>query len=283
MHLYRTTPKYMTVIDGGLLERPVPRVWDVFNVEAGYDNAIHEELQARGIIGNFDELDFTPQRDDEGAPDDYDDVDAAKDALNAGYTLVKVPDAVGSKYWRLYVLDPWKPHGSPNGWFYAMKTKSAARKVTPAARPDLDLINRHRRELGQARLDPVASGWTDDDIRDEARRIRTLANPKRKKKSKRKARESTMLKEDREALVLGLLMRYRDHTLREGRIATGLAGGDLVKESGLSSAQVTNALRALERKGLARKGQLGFITHPGPRGRGSVKTKVRFWKAKVAA
>ncbi len=283
LHLYRTTPKYMTVSDGDLLERPVPRVWDIFNFNADYNNAVHEELQARGIIGNFDELDFTPQRDDEGAPDDYDDIDAAKDALNAGYTLVKVPDAIGSKYWRLYVLDPWKPHGSPHGWFHAMKTKGTARKVTAAARPDLELINRHRRELGQTPLDPASSGWTTADIQDEAKRIRTLPNPKRKSKKARHKTGPTMLKADREALVLGLLIKYGERKLRGGHIGPGLITQDLVKQSGLSTSQVTNTLRSLERQGLVRKGTIGIIDHPGPRGGGRVSTKVRFWKVKAAA
>lgn len=41
----------------------------------------------------------------------------------------------------------------------------------------LDAINRHRARMGMRPLDPVAGGWTDQDIRDEAERIALLSNP----------------------------------------------------------------------------------------------------------
>ena len=47
-------------------------------------------------------------------------------------------------------------------------------------RPDvaraLDTINRHRRAIGQAPLDPAAAGWDADDILAEADTIRRLHN-----------------------------------------------------------------------------------------------------------
>lgn len=47
-------------------------------------------------------------------------------------------------------------------------------------RPDygqaLDAIARHRRQIGVAPLDPVAAGWSEQDVIDEAERIRRLPN-----------------------------------------------------------------------------------------------------------
>ena len=41
----------------------------------------------------------------------------------------------------------------------------------------LQAINRHRARLGQRPLAPVAAGWTDQDVLDEAERIARLSNP----------------------------------------------------------------------------------------------------------
>jgi hypothetical protein len=40
--------------------------------------------------------------------------------------------------------------------------------------PDLAFINAHRRKLGMRPLDPWSTGWTSDDVRQEAERIRQL-------------------------------------------------------------------------------------------------------------
>lgn len=51
------------------------------------------------------------------------------------------------------------------------------RRSPPASiNSDLAEINAHRRLIGMRPLDPAAAGWTDDDVRLEARRIRAL-NP----------------------------------------------------------------------------------------------------------
>lgn len=44
-------------------------------------------------------------------------------------------------------------------------------------RQDLEYVNRHRRMLGMAPLDPEEAGWSPKDVEIEARRIRTLMNP----------------------------------------------------------------------------------------------------------
>lgn len=48
---------------------------------------------------------LSPMRDDELAPESFDDLDAAQCALEAGVRLVKLPDEIGSTLWRYYVVD----------------------------------------------------------------------------------------------------------------------------------------------------------------------------------
>lgn len=48
--------------------------------------------------------------------------------------------------------------------------------VSPHKQAELDVINRHRKALGMAPLDPVAAGWQPEDVSAEAQRIRSL-NP----------------------------------------------------------------------------------------------------------
>lgn len=43
---------------------------------------------------------------------------------------------------------------------------------------ELALINAHRRKIGMRPLDPAAAGWSDDDVRIEAQRLRTQGNPR---------------------------------------------------------------------------------------------------------
>lgn len=45
-------------------------------------------------------------------------------------------------------------------------------------RADLAVINAHRRSLGMRPLDPVAAGWTDEDVRIEAEALRARGNPR---------------------------------------------------------------------------------------------------------
>lgn len=49
----------------------------------------------------------------------------------------------------------------------------------PGIQADLDQINAHRRRLYMAPLDPAVAGWSDDDIRLEAARLRAAGNPAR--------------------------------------------------------------------------------------------------------
>lgn len=59
----------------------------------------------------------------------------------------------------------WKPRADPS-----------------AVKRALEAIQRHRRRLGERPLDPVAAGWSDEDIFIEARRLGPLQNPKRLKR-----------------------------------------------------------------------------------------------------
>lgn len=53
-----------------------------------------------------------------------------------------------------------------------------ARHEEDTGRPaDLQTINLHRRAIGQPPLDPVAAGWSAEDVELEARRIAALPNP----------------------------------------------------------------------------------------------------------
>lgn len=82
-----------------------------------------------------------------------------------------------------------------DGYFYAGTPETGElRKIhgvgrdlhTPAGpQSSLNVINRHRAKLGQARLDPVAAGWTQDDLELEAARIRAIPNPGAYEKLKR--------------------------------------------------------------------------------------------------
>lgn len=54
------------------------------------------------------------------------------------------------------------------------------RAAPPVASAELDAVNRHRRHLGLAPLDPQAAGWSEEDVRVEAERIRA-PNPLRER------------------------------------------------------------------------------------------------------
>src|SRR5690606_31874415 len=47
-----------------------------------------------------------------------------------------------------------------------------ATPTAPDVLADLAVINAHRRQIHMAPLDPAAAGWTDDDVRTEAARLR---------------------------------------------------------------------------------------------------------------
>lgn len=100
-------------------------------------------------------------------------------AIEAGYTLVKVPDAFGSPYYVLYIVDKFQSYGDN---YYWEQTPLRAQLVSPATLSPavaaaLDAINRHRASMGMPRLDPVGSAWTEKDVLLEAERIARLPNP----------------------------------------------------------------------------------------------------------
>jgi hypothetical protein len=49
--------------------------------------------------------------------------------------------------------------------------------IQPATARALEMINRHRADIGMGPLDVRAAGWTEQDVVDEAQRIARLTNP----------------------------------------------------------------------------------------------------------
>ena len=92
--------------------------WDLFEGASISDEV---EDKAKEILGDgFADIPLlNVQVDDDvrlerETQDELDDIDAALLALEHGLTLVKLPDSMNSKYWRIYVVgplpDPWKAH-----------------------------------------------------------------------------------------------------------------------------------------------------------------------------
>lgn len=92
----------------------IPLPWGIFNVGAKYYSDESErqlELRSITVEGHIQRDDQVLTAYNEGVdngPFTYDDVDAAIDALLAGITLVKVPDADGTGF-RMYVVESVKP------------------------------------------------------------------------------------------------------------------------------------------------------------------------------
>lgn len=80
-----------------------------------------------------------------------------------------VPDA-----WRDRV-PLYDPDGVPRPGFGFRQL--GQRTIQPATARALEEINRHRAAIGMPPLDIRASGWTDQDVLDEAERLRRLPNP----------------------------------------------------------------------------------------------------------
>lgn len=83
--------------------------WAIFEHGSGSADDVREELLARGLVEYGAALGQEPQRIDDEAPDDFDDLDAAVAAIAAGFTLCKVPDAmpggIGEHHYRMAMLD----------------------------------------------------------------------------------------------------------------------------------------------------------------------------------
>lgn len=104
-------------------------------------------------------------------------------ALWHGYTLWKVPDKLKRPdVYMLFVIDELHvdrdEEGEPKHFFH-IQTPRYDDIVAACGRPlgtrmtseDVDVINRHRTQLGMAPIDPAA-GWTPDELHDMAESIR---------------------------------------------------------------------------------------------------------------
>jgi len=156
--------------------------------EVSYDEDVLEVLRAAGLCGKDEVPDSIISTNDDlrdeilifhgkkiaGGPDS----DAWPWAIEAGYSLVKVPDEVGSAYFELYIIDELREVGDRYDWYQSPKREEWLKQapVPGSMASDLDMINEHRRLLGMPPLDPSARGWKPEDIAAEARRIRAL-NP----------------------------------------------------------------------------------------------------------
>lgn len=84
--------------------------WDLFT---GYqpDKPVIEEMSKKGIrlIRDIDGSPLFLQKDDELSNKEHDDLDAALAYLNNGGMVVKLPDTMMSKYFRLYAVASYKP------------------------------------------------------------------------------------------------------------------------------------------------------------------------------
>ena len=87
--------------------------WDLFGIDGGTvaDAAVREEANRRGIQLAHDIEGFflEPEADHEFVREGADDHDAALAYITNGGRLVKLPDAMGSKYYRLYPVVAYRP------------------------------------------------------------------------------------------------------------------------------------------------------------------------------
>jgi len=85
------------------------RYWDVFAIDGGrvFDDHVGQRAEAMGIHvrGDDDGMLFEPEVNDELRDESCaDDLDACLAYLAKGGALVKLPDEIGSRYYRFYVL-----------------------------------------------------------------------------------------------------------------------------------------------------------------------------------
>lgn len=103
-------------------------------------------------------------------------------ALLAVEDFLDKPGGEQVKFWSAVEMFP--DRSANVWWFDAMTRTMASFDLVEQLKPStwihsaqaLDAINRHRALMGMRPLDPVAAGWTEQDIRDEAQRIARLPN-----------------------------------------------------------------------------------------------------------
>lgn len=87
--------------------------WDIFGIDGGTvcDADVRREANRRGIVlaHNIEGMLLEPEYDHEAANEEADDYDAAISYLASGGRLVKLPDEMDSKYFRLYPVVLYKP------------------------------------------------------------------------------------------------------------------------------------------------------------------------------
>ncbi len=80
--------------------------WDLFGIDGGTvcDVEVRREANRRGIVlaHNIEGMFLEPEVDSELVREGADDLDAALAYVAGGGRLVKLPDSMGSKYYRLY-------------------------------------------------------------------------------------------------------------------------------------------------------------------------------------
>ncbi len=95
--------------------------WNLFATDSCANEEVEKTFKLYASLKLYSDGNglFAVMRDDEmvlyhKASNEFDDLDAALCALELGLTLVKLPDKMGSKHWRMYVAgpvpEPWASH-----------------------------------------------------------------------------------------------------------------------------------------------------------------------------
>lgn len=99
-----------TVLDGRAIRAArarnrSPHCWAIFELDGGtmFSDTIAEIVGA--IRPDLRLTESIPCRCDDGAPKAFTDDDAVLEALNAGHALIKLPDEIGSQFYRFYVCE----------------------------------------------------------------------------------------------------------------------------------------------------------------------------------
>lgn len=94
-------PAFTIFMGAPPMPKPPRRYWEIFGVDGNHDEVVEHLLEQLGVNYIIEE----PERCDDGAPGSFTDDDAILAALQAGYKLIKVPDKIGSQYFRLLVVE----------------------------------------------------------------------------------------------------------------------------------------------------------------------------------